>query len=166
MTIMNRTATAAALGIAKTTLDSWVAEGAPVVSREGRKGVETQYDTAEVLRWWMAREAAKAERRADPKDLDAIRARKLQIEADAKALDLLQARGLVAPIEEMSRAVIHAFEEVKANMRNVPSRVATRLVGEVDEAKIKAVLLAEIDQTLTTLGNKELVNEEMIGGKS
>ena len=83
----------------------------------------------------------------------------------AKAeLELAKLRQEVAPIDQMQRAMSMAFAEVKANMRNVPSRVTTLLIGEKNETRFKKVLLEEIDQALEALADSVLVEEEDLVG--
>src|SRR3954453_15963521 len=49
--LVTRERMAAIAGIAKTTLDTWVARGCPVHRPAPRKGVPAQFDTAAVLEW-------------------------------------------------------------------------------------------------------------------
>jgi phage terminase Nu1 subunit (DNA packaging protein) len=62
----------------------------------------------------------------------------------------------VVPLKQLERALANTFAEVKTNLRSVPSRVATAIIGEESETRIKAVILKEIDQALETLGDLDL----------
>lgn len=156
--ILNRTQLAAHLGVAMPTLDDWVRRGCPVVSRGGR-GKQWRFNTADVRHWReeFIRASAQDTRTASAEEL---RRRKLAAETEQAELDLARARADVAPIAQFERAIQKAFGEVRAGIRNVlPGRAARRLLGEMDETRIKAVLVEEIDQQLTVLAEADLIAE-------
>lgn len=148
MTVMNRSATADALGIAKTTLDEWVQDGAPVINKPGRKGIESQYDTAAIIRWWIDRERAKAEARTGSDDLDALRARKIEVETEMKQLQLAREAGQVVPLHDFEHAMAITLASIRGVMLALPQRAALRLAGETDTARITQVLKAEVMEAL------------------
>lgn len=156
--ILNRTATADHFGVAMTTLDDWVRRECPVIQR-GARGRPWQFNTADLMKW------READIRAESQGVrsvtaDELKRRKLEAETEMAELDLAKAKELVAPIEQIERALAKAFGEVRANLRNVvPGRAARRLVGELSETKIKAVLLDEIDQALEALADNDLIHE-------
>lgn len=156
--ILNRTEAADHFGVAMTTLDDWVRRDCPVVQRGGR-GRPWQFNTADLMKW------READIRAESQGVrsvsaDELKRRKLEAETEMVELDLAKAKELVAPIEQIERALSKAFGEVRANLRNVvPGRAARRLVGETNQTKIKAVLLEEIDQALEALADDDLINE-------
>ena len=92
----------------------------------------------------------------DPIDYAAEKARKLKAEREKIELEVAKIQGEVVPLKQLERALANTFAEVKTNMRTVPSRVATALIGEDSETRIKAVVLAEIDQALEALGDFDL----------
>lgn len=155
---LNRTETADYFGIAMTTLDDWVRRGCPIVARGGR-GRAWTFNTADLIKW------READIRAESKGVQAasaeeLKRRKLEAETEMVELDLAKAKELVAPIEQIERAMAKAFGEVRANLRNlVPERAARRLVGEPNQARIKEVLLEEVDQALEALADEDLVSE-------
>lgn len=148
MTVLNRTDTAAALGIAKTTLDNWVADGAPVMDRQGRKGVETQYETGEVIRWWLAREVEKVAQRGDADAIDAHRSRKLSAEADLRELELAKLQGELIHLDEVERAFTQYSVAVRGAAMALPDRAALRLAGETDTGVIRKYLRDELTGAL------------------
>ena len=148
-------------GVAMPTIDDWVRRGCPVVERGG-KGRAWVLNTADVRGWRdddIRRDAASDE----DTTIEELKRRKLRAETVAAELELAIAKGNVAPIAQMERGVVRAFEEVKAALRNVPSRVARMIVGETDETRIRTVLLGEIDQALVVLDETDLVSAEDIG---
>lgn len=155
---LNRAETAEYLGIAMTTLDDWVRRGCPAVQR-GSRGKPWQFNSAEVLAWREGdiRSEADGIEFSSEKEL---RRRKLAAETGLSELEFDQARELVAPIEQIERAMAKAFGEVRANLRNVlPSRAARRLIGETEETRVKTVLSEEVDMALEALADKDLVSE-------
>lgn len=155
---LNRAETADFFGIALTTLDDWVRRGCTFVQK-GSKGKPWTFNTAEIARWReddIRSEAAGVQ----VATADELKRRKLEAETELVELELAEAKGLVAPIEQIERALAKAFGEVRANLRNVlPARAASRLVGEKSETKIKSVLVEEIDQSLEALADEDLISE-------
>lgn len=141
-------------GVSHTTVDAWLKRGLPVIQR-GSKGKAWVINTAEVSAWLeqRAKESAPGGEQADEREL---KRRKLAAETAKVELELARVRGEVVPLRQLERALANAFAEVKTNLRSVPSRVATAIIGEESETRIKAVILKEIDQALETLGDLDL----------
>jgi phage terminase Nu1 subunit (DNA packaging protein) len=76
------------------------------------------------------------------------RTRKVAADATRAELELAKAMAEVAPIDEIARAWSRKFAVIRQNLMTVPSRVATRIVGEKDERRITAVLKEEISDGL------------------
>lgn len=148
MTVMNRTATADALGIAKTTLDEWVQDGAPVINKPGRKGIESQYDTAAIIRWWIDRETTKAAARTGSDDLDTLRARKIEVETQMKQLQLAKESGQLVPLRDFEHTLATVLASIRGVMLALPQRAALRLAGETDTGRIIQVLKSEVTEAL------------------
>lgn len=94
-----------------------------------------------------------------PIDYAAEKAKKLKAERQRVELELSRAQGEVVPLAQLERALANTFAEIKTNIRSVPSRVATAIIGESNETRIKAVILKEIDQALEVLGDFDLEPE-------
>lgn len=158
--IVSRQGLAEFFGCALPTVDHWVRIGMPVVTRGG-PGKKWAFNTAEVASWreQKAREDATG---AAPLAADELKLRQLAARTAQAELELAKARAEVAPLLQIERAVGRAFAEVKASLRNVPSRAARLLIGETDEARFKRVLLAEIDQALEALADEVLIDEAEI----
>lgn len=142
-------------GISSTTFASWMKSGAPYVEK-GAKGRQWKVNTREVSDWLRARELELRGGIGNVGDEKQLKSRKLAAEAAKIELELSRARGELVPLKQLERALANTFAEVKTNMRAVPSRVATALIGEDSETRIKAVILAEIDQALDALGDFDL----------
>jgi phage terminase Nu1 subunit (DNA packaging protein) len=149
-------------GVSAPTVDNWIALGCPVVTRGGR-GRAYEFNSADVVAWRISRAAEEAAGAA-PQTEQELRIRRLRALTELDELELAKARGEVAPIAQMSRAMDLAFAEVRGALRAVPSRAARRVVGETDEARLKAVLLEEIDQALEALADADLVDDDDLQG--
>jgi len=91
-----------------------------------------------------------------PIDFSAEKARKLKAEREKIEIEVQRAKREIVPLRQVEFALANTFAEVKTNLRTVPSRIATTLIGEDNETRIKAVILAEIDQALEALGEFDL----------
>lgn len=154
--IATRAGVADLWGVALTTVDTWVRNGCPVVQR-GSRGIEWQFNTADVARWREDERAKQAAGAAPQNDEELDRRRKVADTLTAE-LTLAKARGEVAGVDQVERMMARAFADVRAGMRNIPGRVVTLIVGETDERKIKQVLKDEIDQVLESLANASLAD--------
>lgn len=145
-------------GVADTTVDQWIRRGCPILQR-GAKGIQWQINTADVSEWLKQRavEDVSGDTLADESEL---KRRKLAAETAKAELELAKVKGEVVPLRQLERALSNTFAEVKTNMRNVPGRVATSLIGETSELRIKEVVLAEIDLALDALTEFDLEENE------
>lgn len=150
----NRGELAGFFGITPPTVDAWVRSGCPQVSK-GSRGVAATFNTADVAKWRTdkAREEGSGTSQLDEAEL---KRRKLAAETGSAELTHAKDLQLVAPLDQIERAVSRAFAEVRAGMRNIPGRVVATLIGETDERKFKKVMLEEIDQVLEALSNADL----------
>lgn len=141
-------------GVSHTTVDAWIKRGMPV-SERGSRGKAWRINTAEVSAWLeqRAKESAGGSDQADEREL---KRRKLAAETAKVELELAKVRGEVVPLAQLERALANTFAEIKTNIRSVPSRVATAIIGESNETRIKAVILKELDQALEVLGDFDL----------
>lgn len=89
-------------------------------------------------------------------ELQKEKLRKLRAEASMAELELAKSRDLVAPIAQMEKAWERACATIRANMLQVPQRVVTTIIGETDEARMKAALTAEIKQALNSAAEAEI----------
>lgn len=156
--IVNRQELAEINGVSLPTIDDWVRRKCPVVQRGGR-GRAWQFNTADV-RSWRDDDIRAQSQGVERATKDELILRKLSAETEQAELDLAKAKEELMPVEDYERALVKAFGEVRAGLRNVvPSRVARRIIGESDETKIKEVLLEEIDFALEALADQDLITE-------
>lgn len=153
---VNRTALANIFGVALPTVDLWIRNGLPCVTRGGR-GKQWEFDTAAVAQWLRDKAVTDAtgETQADEAE---ISKRIKRASMELAELELAKAKGLVAPIDQIERMLARVFAEVRAGMRNLPSRTVSMLIGETDERRFKQVLGSEIDQVLEALAKVDLLD--------
>lgn len=156
---VNRSELSALFGISLPTVDAWVRAGCPGVKTGSGKGGGWTFNTAEVARWREQRAAAEAAGDTVA-DEAALKKRKLFAETIAAEHDAMVKKQLVAPLDQVERAMSRAFAEVRTNMRSLPGRVVTQLIGETDERTFKQVLLSEIDTVLESLADFDMFAEE------
>ena len=156
---VNRAELAEVFGISLPTVDTWVRIGCPFDQR-ATAGKGWIFDTADIARWREGRAAEEASGE-ELQDESALRRRKLKAETMTAELELAQKQALVAPLDQVERALTRVFAEVQSNLRGrLVVRLVTQLIGETDERKFKAVALAEIDTVLESLADLDVMAEE------
>lgn len=156
---VNRLELADVFGVAATTVDLWIKNGCPVLERSTGKGSAWVLDTAAIAAWLRDRAVSDAVGEG-PGDEENLKLRRMKAETLKAELELAKARGEVAPLEQIERVVNKAFAEVRANMRNLPARVVSQLIGMTDEREFKSVLLGEIDIALESLAHASLADAD------
>lgn len=156
----NRTEAASALGIDLTTLDAWVRQGAPVLHKAG-KGIPSRYSIPALVAWKVQHETdralAKLERQAKPEELDALKARRLELENERRALDLAKTKGEVAPIGEIAAIFGRRIIATRsALMDRVPLRVASELARD-PSANPRELVRREMRQALEALSTANII---------
>lgn len=149
------------LDVHRQTVQQWLNNGCPVVKRAKRGDkVGHLFNLKAVMEWREARAVTDAIG-ADHSlvSMDEARRRKAIADAALAELELAKAKGIVAPLDQFERALMHTFAEIKVNIRNIPHRVVTQLIGETDEIRFKEVMTAEVDQALEALSNFNLLGD-------
>lgn len=153
---VNRARLAESCDVALTTVDSWRRAGCPVV-RSGGSGKEVIFNLPEVIAWLRDTDV-KAATGETAQSEDALKLRKLEAETIKAELDLAKERKEVAPLELMSGMMSHVFSQVRAGIRNLPTRCVSQLIGETDPRRFKTIMLEEIDLVLTALADADLTD--------
>ena len=86
-------------------------------------------------------------------DFNVEKARKTKAEADIAEIAAAKAKGEVVDLRDVERNLEFVFAEVKSNIRNVPQRVAPRIIGETEEYRIKEAILDELDQAMDSMAD-------------
>lgn len=92
-------------------------------------------------------------------DYHAEKARLTKAQADSAEVEAAKSRGEVCSVATIERNLAGLFAEVKANLRNIPDRVVSGLIGMTDEREFKDVLLREIDLVLEALAESDVLIE-------
>ena len=143
--IANRGEMAGILGISPTTLDRYVQAGCPFLERgSGRR--EYKFNSAEVIRWVLAREASPGRGQTDDS-----RRRYTLAAAELKEFQLAEKRGSMISVEDVAPIVADELANVRSRLLAIPDRVAPKLVGVVDQAVIEAALRDEVIAALSEL---------------
>jgi phage terminase Nu1 subunit (DNA packaging protein) len=143
--IANRGEMAGILGISPTTLDRYVQAGCPVVERgSGRR--EYKFNSAEVIRWVLAREASPGRGQTDDS-----RRRYTLAAAELKEFQLAEKRGSMISVEDVAPIVADELANVRSRLLAIPDRVAPKIVGMTDPAAIETALRDEVIAALTEL---------------
>lgn len=158
---VNRTELSDLYGVSLPTVDTWVRNGMPGVKVGAGKGGAWTFNTAEVAKW---REQRAADEAAGDTVADeaALKKRKLFAETVAAEHETALKKGLVAPLDQVERAMTRVFAEIRTNMRSLPARTVTLLIGETDERAFKAVMLREIDVVLESLADFDVLADEAL----
>ena len=158
--VVNRAHLAAVFGVARTTVDAWVAEGCPVLKRPAKRGDPYEFDSAAVHAWLVeraVRAAAGGEEGGDTAALTAERARLAGAQADMQEMKNQEARGQLLPRDEVTAAVHAAFGIVRARMLALPTRAAPLVAGKRMLPEIKALLTELVREALQELSETEVV---------
>lgn len=141
-------------GVSIPTVDGWLRNGCPCISRGGR-GVPAEFNTAAVAQWLreQARQEGAGNILADESEL---KRRKLAAETAKAELELAKARSEVAPVREFERVSAAMDTAIRTNVLNVPARAVLQLLGCTDEAEFKAKLRAELVLALDTAAETDL----------
>jgi terminase small subunit / prophage DNA-packing protein len=128
--VVNRAHLAAVFGVARTTVDAWVAEGGPVLKRPAKRGDPYEFDAGAMHEWRVARavRAARGEEGGDTAALSAERARLAHLQGDMQEMKNAELRGQLLPRNEVTAAVVAAFGIVRARLLALPTRAAPLVV--------------------------------------
>jgi phage terminase Nu1 subunit (DNA packaging protein) len=142
--IANRGEMAGILAISPTTLDRYVQAGCPFLEKgSGRR--EYRFNTAEVIRWVLARGATPAGGHDD------TRRRYNQAAAELKEFQLAQKRGSMIRVEDAAAIIQDELANVRSRLLAIPYNVASKVVGVTDPAAIEAALRDEVIAALSEL---------------
>ena len=156
--MLNRKEVAEVFGYSLPTVDTWIKDGLP--SRvQGSKGVEWQFDSAEVHAWLVKK--ARATRRTrgnsfgDEKDedgqgeghvsLDDAKRRKEVANARLAELDLAKNMTVVAPVAMLSKVVSDEIANARARLLAVPTKFRPAAQQHARGAEAAKKLVAEVD---------------------
>jgi phage terminase Nu1 subunit (DNA packaging protein) len=141
-------------GINRTTLYTWLKQGCPYEVKADRKlGQEWVLNSAEVAQWRTQQAIKNAIGNTNDVDSEELKRRKLAAETAIAEIEAAKARGEVLELEAVAKVITDDYITIKQRLRQIPQRIAPLIVGEIDEALIKNMMIEEIDDVLTELSN-------------
>src|SRR3954452_3624488 len=115
------------LGISPTSLDRYVQAGCPIVERgSGRR--EYKFNSAEVIRWVLAREGSPGRAQTDD-----TRRRYNTAAAELKEFQLAEKRKSMIRVEDILPILEDELANVRSRLLAISGRVAPKLVGMLDQ---------------------------------
>ncbi|MGQ3049833.1 MAG: hypothetical protein ACT6Q8_24340 [Niveispirillum sp.] len=140
------------LGKSRNIVRRWISEGMPVVQKPDNAidGSGWQLDIAAVFSW-REDQARAAGGGADGEiSKDEAARRKLVAEAELAEFNLGRVRRETLLLGDVVSAVTDEYADVRARVRALPARLASRLAG-AEQDEIFRILRAEIDECLSVL---------------
>lgn len=169
--IVNRAELADVLGVSVVTIDNRIARGLPV-ERKGREGKSYEFETSDVIDWHVKNQISKDNPQGTPEGASNgspsdLKQRKLEaeteiseLERDKRRIELAEKKKLVVLVEDVVQGFANEIANLRAQLLNLPRRVAPLIVGEMHEDRVKEVLEDEIDILLTELHERALKEAE------
>jgi phage terminase Nu1 subunit (DNA packaging protein) len=145
--IANRGEMAGILGISPTTLDRYVQAGCPFLEKgSGRR--EYRFNTAEVIRWVLARETSPGRAQTDD-----TRRRYNQAAAELKEFQLAEKRGSMIRVEDIVPIIEDELANLRSRLLAIPNNVAPKVTSMTDPTAIEAALREEVIAALSELSS-------------
>jgi phage terminase Nu1 subunit (DNA packaging protein) len=96
---------------------------------------------------------------SSPIDYHMEKARLTKAQADSAEIEAAKARQDMASVKQIEKNLAGLFAEVSTNIRNIPDRVVSSLIGMTDEREFKNILAREIDLALDALAESDVLIE-------
>jgi len=145
--IANRGEMAGLLGISPTTLDRYVQAGCPVLEKgSGRR--EYRFNSAEVIRWVLAREGSPGRAQTD----DSRRRHNAAV-VELKEFQLAEKRGSMIRVEDVAPILENELANVRSRLLAIPDRLAPKIAAMTDPAVVEAALRDEVIAALSELSS-------------
>lgn len=153
---VNRSQLAELCGVNLSTVDNWVRDGCPFVSRPVRQGGRGwEFLTSAVIEWLRNRERQSALSDVVKIDEAEARRRKLSAEAQLAELELHKASGAVVSIEDSQRAWSQFGGAIRAKVLALPKKLCRLVAVETDVAVCEVVIEQGCFETLNELAKFE-----------
>ena len=137
------------LSVTPDTVRNYVAEGMPIITKGGQgRGNGAKYDIKDCVKWVKDRAVNALMGDKSLVSVEEAKRRKAIADAELQEIALAKERGEVVNVGDIQREWSDQMIELRTAMRRIPERCVLRLVGEMDESKIKKVVLGEVDDAL------------------
>lgn len=148
--IVNRATLAGILARSPATIDAMVRAGCPQISRGEGKG-ESEFNTAEVIKWLLARERDAARAEFDPEKAGANEGRRrfTVAAAELKELQLAKMRKSMVLVEDVVPIVEDELARVRSRLLAIAGRVMA--AGPMDSFALEKAITDEVVAALSEL---------------
>ncbi|HAG75160.1 MAG TPA: hypothetical protein DCL53_06840 [Thauera sp.] len=136
-------------GVSRETINAWQRDGFPVAKRGG-SNVPSEYDSADCIRWFVARELSAGRSSDNEHDLTAERARLAHHQANIAALDESRKRGELIPADQVKEKWLSMIGAARSRLLALPTRIASTCVGH-GEIEIEREARALVHEALSEL---------------
>lgn len=155
---MNRAQLAELSGVSLVTVDTWVRDGCPYISRPVRKGVgQWEFSAADVFEWRIKREREAVLGEVKSIDEAEARRRKLAAEAGLAELELAKAQGLCVSIDDSARAWAQILGACRAKLLGIPAKLGHQVAIESDRLRCEDLLTESVYEALSELAEGEWI---------
>lgn len=135
--IVNRSTLVKIFGIVGPVLSQWESHGCPSLGKSGR---ESFFDTVEVFKWRLKREADLLELKAP----SIGKQRKIDADAELSELRAGEKSGKLVDKDDVYTEVFTMMRQVRDGFKNIASKLAAQLSIENDERTIHDIIDREI----------------------
>ena len=150
MTILNKKQLCETFGVSPQAVRNWVEQGCPC-RRQARGLPGSEFDSAEVFRWRVAR----AEKREGAADYDHERTLHMKTKRQAAELELQQQRGELINRDEMAADYAKHIDRAKKRLLQLPTSVATQVAPVERVAEVRSVIERYVNEALAELAADE-----------
>lgn len=169
--IVNRSQLADVLGVSVVTVDNRIARGLPF-KHKGREGKSYEFETSDVIDWHVKNQISKDNPQGNPEGTSNdsgtnLKQRKLEaeteiseLERDKRRIELAEKKKLVVLVEDVVQGFANEIANLRAQLLNLPRRVAPLIVGELHEDRVKNIIDDEINTLLKELTERSLKEAE------
>lgn len=149
---VNKARLAEIIGYTERTITTWLDEGLPRVSI-GSRGQSDEYDTADVIRWMIARETGVKDQDGKTIVYEAERARLTREQADKVAMDNEIRRGKLVDVDQVSLWWGSIISNAKTRLLAIPTKSAPLVLGAKTLPQARDVLERMITEVLSELSS-------------
>jgi phage terminase Nu1 subunit (DNA packaging protein) len=154
--LVNQAELSEILGVSDVTLWTWGKEGLPIARSAELRGLAHEYDTADVIRWWLQRELTKAQVRSPRDRLDEVRAQREELALQRDRRELID-------VKEIRPLLERFVQDNVAVMDGIPEKYAPLLQQTPDTEGKHQLLKDAMREVREGLGNYQFTTEAQHG---
>jgi len=159
--VLNRTELAEFCGVSLVTIDNWVREGCPYVSRPVRRGAgQWEFSPGAVFQWRVDKERKSALGEVAEIDESEARRRKLAAEAGLAELELHLANGAAVKIQDQEKVWVQMVGAARARLLSLPSKLGRLLAIELEASACQSLVESGINEALLELSEFQVEEDQ------